>query len=828
MDLWQDLRSSLRMVRRAPGFVIVAVLTLGIGIGANTIIFSIAQAVFLRGLRFPDEGRLTFVSRGYPGYPQGGGNFTYPAYRDMIQQTSSFDTLAAFQSFGALALTDGTEPVRVNINYITPSYFDLLGTRMQLGRKFRSEENRWGDADPVIILSHGFWQREFGSASDIVGRAIHLNQQALTVVGVVDQNFRDAPGEMDTGEAVDAWIPLGLSTRLTGLSDLNNRNAAILWGVGHLKQGATLAQAKADFDTLNKRLVQQYPSTDSGFTLVVDRLQDRLVGQFYRPVWLLIGGSVFVLMIGCANVANLLLARLVARQRELAVRGALGATGARLARQMLTENFMLVVFAAALGVAIALAGLHALRNWGHPYLPSVLQFNVDRWMLTGSVLASAVTLLLFGLGPAMLGSRLDLRDALSQSGKQGSSLGRRRTAKLLIVFEVGLAMVLLVGAGLLIKSLRRLTTIDLGFDTKNLLTLRLDLNADRYTSPEVRSQFAKELVEKVNALPGVKSAMILGPGMPGRASWVVEATPEGRQSDDPKSIVMSARHSVNPGALANMGISISRGRDVTWHDDLNAPLVAIISESAAKAMWPGQDAIGKRFVPIGRDRTFVTVIGIAADARLRQRLDMADAAVGIAPGGLGPQLDVYLPYPQRPNRSLVVAVRVLGDAGTITNSIRSVVLGLDPTLPVYDIAMLDDRLASQDGASLALTAVTAAYALLALFLASLGLFGVLAHTVSRRTQELGVRMALGAKRQDVLLMVLREGVTLTAGGLICGLLAAILLTRLMSSLLFGVRATDLGVYASISLLLLTVALAACYLPARRATNVDPMVALRYE
>src|SRR5215472_12038000 len=267
MGFFHDLRNSMRMVRRSPGFVLVAVLTLGIGIGANTIIFSLAQAVFLRGMNFPDGERLTFVSRGYPGYPQGGGNFTYPAYRDMIQQNTSFDTVAAFQDFGALALTDGTEPVRVNINYVTPSYFDLLGTKMQLGRKFRAEEDRWGDADPVFILSHGFWQREFGSKPDIVGRAIHLNQQALTVVGITDASFRDAPGEIDNGEAVDAWIPLGLSYRLTGYSDLNNRNAALLWGLGHLKPGVTLAQAKGDLEAINQRLAKEHPSTDSGFTL---------------------------------------------------------------------------------------------------------------------------------------------------------------------------------------------------------------------------------------------------------------------------------------------------------------------------------------------------------------------------------------------------------------------------------------------------------------------------------------------------------------------------------------------------------------------------------
>jgi len=350
--------------------VVVATLTLGVGIAANTIIFSVAQKILLHSIEYPDQQRLTFVSRGYPGYPQGGGNFTYPAYRDMVQQNSSFDELAAFQSFGALALTDGSEAVRVNINYVTPSYLQLLGAQTTLGRVFRHEEDRWADADPVIVLSYGFWQREFGGRSDIVGRIIHLNQQPFTVVGVAAKTFRDSPGAMDTGEAVDAWLPLGLSFRLTGLSDPNNRNAAILWGIGHLKRGVSLRSARTDFNAINERLAKEYAVSDSGFTLVVKPLKDQLVGQFYSPLWLLLGGSFFILLIGCANVANLLLARLVARQRELAIRGALGATPVRLARQMLAENVVLLALASAVGVAIADFGLKALQLWGRLNLPS--------------------------------------------------------------------------------------------------------------------------------------------------------------------------------------------------------------------------------------------------------------------------------------------------------------------------------------------------------------------------------------------------------------------------------------------------------------------------
>ncbi len=828
MGIVQDFRFAVRGLRKSRAFVVIATLTLGIGIGANTVIFSIAQRILLRSVDYPDQPRLAFVSRGYPGFPQGGGNFTYPAYRDMLQQNTSFDELAAFQSFGALALTDGSEAVRVNINYVTPSYLQLLGAQTALGRIFRREEDRWADADPVIVLSNGFWRREFGGRSDIVGRTIHLNQQPFTVIGVAAETFRDSPGAMDTGEAVDAWLPLGLSFRLTGLSDPNNRNAAILWGVGHLKQGVTWQRAQADFDAIDSRLVKEYAASDAGFTLVVKPLKDQLVGQFYSPLWLLLGGSIFILLIGCANVANLLLARLVARQRELAIRGALGATPGRLVRQMLAENLVLLALAGTLGVGIGYFGLKGLQAWGRLNLPAVAQFTPDRSMVAGALLASSLTLLVFGLAPAVAGSRTDLRDVLHQCGRQGAGLTRSRAPKLLIVVEVGLAFVLLVGAGLLLKSLRKMTTIDLGFNTRDLLTLRLDLNAERYSQATSRTVFTKTLLENLKSIPGVASASVWGPGMPGRATWVIEAIPEGRQPDDPRSIVMSARHSVNPGALADLGIPIVRGRDFTWHDDANAPEVAIVSESTARTSWPGPDPLGKRFLPIGRGKNYVTVVGVAADARLRQRLDLSDAAIGIRPGGLGPQLDVYLPYPQRPNRPLVIALRIHGDPGAVTTAVRSAVAGLDPTLPMYDIALLDDRLAAQEAPSRALTMVTGGYALLALFLASLGLFGVLAHGVSRRTQELGLRMALGANRADVLIMVLREGVFLFVAGILGGLVGATLLTRVLRSLLFGITAMDPGVYAGISLLLVLVALSACYLPAWRATRVDPIVALRSE
>jgi putative ABC transport system permease protein len=824
--IFENCRQSVRTLRKSPGLLIVVVLTLAFGIGANTTVFSIAQAVLLRSMNFPDSEHLMFLSRGYPGYPQGGGNFSYPAYRDILQQNSSFDDVAAFQSFGAVALTDGTEPVRVNANYITPSYLTLLGAQTSFGRLFRREEDRWDDADPVIVLSYGFWQREF-AAANVVGQVIHLNQRAFTVIGITAASFRDAPGEIDSGEPVDAWIPLGLSNRLTGLASMSDRNRAILWGVAHLKPGITVHTAATDYASIGQRLAKEHPSTDGGFTFVAIPLKDRLVGQFYKPLWLLIGASIFILLICCANVANLLLARLVQRQRELAVRSALGASAKHLLGELLTENLAMLTLAAIVATLLTTWALKALSTWGQLNLPSVIHFHVDRAMLADCGIVSVLTILLFGVGPALAGARVDLRDAISRSGRQGMSLAHRRTARLLIISEVSLALILLAGTGLLLKSFRRMTTINLGFNTEKLLTLRLDLNSNKYDREETRSQFTNSLREKLNGLPGVTSTTIWGPGIPGRETWVVNAVAEGRDPNDPRNVIMSSRHSVNPGALSEMGIPLLRGRNFTAQDDAHAPLVAIVSEGTAKALWPGEDPLGKRFLPLGRTGA-VNVIGVTADVVLRQRLEMSDAAIGISPGGLGPQLDVYMPYPQRPNRAVVVNVRVKADPASVTKAIRSSILSLDSTLPIYDVALLEDRLAAQDDASRALTTVTACYAILAMFLAALGLFGVLAHSVSRRTQELGIRMALGALPRDLLLMVLSEGARLTVVGIVAGLLGAMLLTRAMTSLLFGVSTMDPAVYLSISLVLLGVVMIACYLPARRAMGLDPIVALRHE
>jgi len=824
----QDLRFGLRMLRKNPGFAVGTILILALGIGANTVIFSAARAVFLRPLPYPDAERLMFVSRAYPGYPQGGGNFTYPASRDIEQLNHSFDRFAVTQSYGALALTEGSEPVRVAINYVTPSYLQLLGAPAELGRIFRPDENRYGSGDFVMVLSHGFWQRQFAGAPDIVGRTIHLNQKAFLVVGVTAESFHDAPAQQDfDAPMVDAWIPLGLSQQLTGLVGVADRAKAILWGVGHLKEGVSPEQASKDIAAIGPQLAQTYPDTDRGFGMVARPLKDVLCGQYFTPIRLLLAGSAFILLIGCANVANLLVARMIARQREFAVRSALGASGGRLLRQLLIENSVLTGIAGVIGLLLAYWGVRALQPWAAEHLSPLLRVEMDDTVLAASLAFSVLTGLVFGLGPALLSSRADVRDALSHAGRQGTGLGRRKAARMLVIAEVGMALMLLVGAGLLLKSFQRLTSTGLGFDTKNLMVLRLDLRSERYAKAEVRGEFARDLERTAKALPGVKSATIWGPNMLGQATWVINAIAEGRDAADPNNILMANRHSMNSGALGNLGIALHRGRDISASDTTSTPLVAVVSESFAKHVWPGEEAVGKRIRP-ENGTGWITVVGVAADAKHSQRFNMLDASIGIAPSGIGPQYDVYLPYQQRANSAIVLNLRIQSDTAAVAKELRAAVFAMDPTLALYDVALLDERLAQQDQASRSLTAITGAYAVLALFLAAFGLFAVLAQMVRRRTPEIGIRMAMGAAPRDVLGMVLREGVSLSGAGIVVGFAGAALLTRAISSLLFGVSSTDPGVFLSLSALLLLVAAAACWIPALRATRVDPMITLRDE
>jgi predicted permease len=826
--LLNDLLFSLRMLRKSYRFTFAVVVILAIGIASNTIILGLARSVFVRPMPYPDPSRLVYVSQSYPGFPEGGGQFSYPTFRDILEQNKSFDSLAAYQVSGPLALTDHGEAVRVAVTYCAPSYFTLLGVPTELGRVIQEKENWNNGGEPVVVLSYAFWQRQFSGARDIIGRSIHLNDRQFTVIGVTAKEFHDSLYEQEYGEESNAWIPLGLSYSLTGFANPNDRVAGILWGIGHLKPGVTIAEAQAELAGMGKRLEQTYPQSFRGYGLVARSLKDQLRGQFYSPAWILGAASAFLLLIGCANVGNLLLVRLISRQRELAVRAALGASPAQLAKHLLMENAVLLLMAGVTGTFLALGGTEALRSWAPSHLPTVIQLEANPSAFLASLVITLLTGLLFGLAPAIIGSRVELREALSQSGRQGESLARRKSLKILVVAEVALALALLAVAALMMDSFRKLASTDLGFKTANLLTLRLDLRSQRYTEPAARARFARTLVDTLQPLPGVQSITLWGPSMLGHATWVYIAYPEGRSPDDAEARLMMGRHSVNPGALSNLEIPLLAGREITWQDTLETPFVAVISESVAKKLWPGQDAIGKRMRSAVGDFPWVTVVGVARDARHATRMDLTDAAAGIRPNGLGPQYDVYFPYLQRPNQGVTIAVRTQADTRTVSQELRAAVLALDPALPIYDLALLDERLASQVAPVRMIAFVSAAYSLLALFLAGFGLFAVVAHDVSQRTHEIGIRMALGADPSGILVLILREGLALTLVGLLVGLSGTFLITRPMRALLFGVSAARPGVLVPITVLLVAVAVLACCIPARRAMRLDPLDALRQD
>ena len=815
----QELRFAIRSLARQPGFTAVAVLTLALGIGMNTALFSAVEAVFLRPMPYEGADRLMFLSASFPGSTRGGDNFSWPDFADLSEQAGSFEAVAAHHDFSAVTLTGADEPQRLVANFVSASYFDVFRARAQLGRTFAPEETLVPSSEAVAVLSDAFWQRQFGADPSVIGRKLVLNQTPVTVVGVMEPAFRDL--QETWRPQVDLWMPMGLSDAVLGQNMFVNRGGRVFYGVARLGDGVTLQQARQELAALSQRLEAAYPDTNRGYTFHVQPLRDRYLGSLFDPVLLLLAGAGFILLIGAANVANLLLARLAGRRRELAVCAALGASRSRIVRQLMLEAALLAAAGAALGFVLAGWTVDALAGWDALQLPAYVQIRLDGGVLAASSLVVVVVALLFGAVPAMEGARVDLRDVLSQSAR-GGGVRRQGLRRALTVAEVGLSLLLLVGAGLMLRSFHNLAQYGVGYPTHNLLSVRLDLRGPAYDAAPSRVRFAQQLIERVQNVGGVESAVILGPSDLGRGSWVAFLAPQGSEVRGQEDLQMVSRHSVNPGALGHLGIPILRGRDLAETDTADSPLVAVVSESVAQKLWPQTSALGQRFWWQGRN-AFIEVVGIAADAVHRERFHPRWGAMGV-----GPQFDIYMPYAQVPNRSVVLAVRTQGDPAGVVGGLREAVLALDSNLPIYNAKKLEDRMREEEGPTQAVATLLGVYAAMALLLAALGIYSVLAQGVSQRTAEFGIRMALGAAPRDILRLVLGQGMRLAAAGLAAGLVASVALTRVMSSLLFGVGATDVATFAVVSVLLAVVALAACWIPARRATKVDPIVALRYE
>ena len=811
---WQDLRYGGRMLVKKPGFTLVAILTLALGIGANTAIFTVSNAALLRPLPYQDAEQLAVVATTMRRDKVEVRSTSYPDFADWRDQNTVFEHLAARTS-PSFTLTGGAGPERVDGELVSADYFPLLRARAAMGRTFLPEEDRTPDTHRVAVVGYGLWQRRFGGSSALVGRTIQLNGADYTVVGIMPEGFR---GVSDQAEI---WLPMMMNSSVRGVGQLKERDQRWLSTVARLKPGVTLAQAQAEMDAITRRLEQAYPDSNRNRGARVTLLHERFFGSLQLTLWVLLGAVGCVLLVACANVANLQLQRASARASEMAVRLALGATPRRLIRQLLTESLLLALAGGALGVLLALWSVDFLIKLSPVTFPSFVNLTLDARVLGFSLLISVLTGALFGLAPALQAARPALNETLKAGGRNSSGgLGRNRLLGSLVVSEIALALTLLIGAGLMIRSLQRLQAVDPGFDSERLLTMRISLPRQVYQEDQIVA-FSQQLRERLQSLPGAQS-VALASDLP--LSGSTSAGPvelEGRPATPADGEIRMYRHRVTPEFFSTLGIPLVKGRDFTAGDHAQAPGVVIISEAMARRYWPNEDPIGKRLREDSHGSPapdpWLSIVGVAGEVKYR----------GL-PQNPNADPDVYYPLPQEPNRDLFLAVRSSVDPDSLVAAVRGVLQKLDPDLPVYSVATMAERVANQTTQSRFSAWLLGVFGALALVLAAVGIYSVMAYAVEQRAREIGVRVALGARAGDVLKMVIGQGMRLALLGVALGLGAALALTQLMKRLLFGVAAADPLTYGALALLLTLVALFACWVPARRATKVDPMVALRHE
>jgi putative ABC transport system permease protein len=805
-DLLHDLRYAVRMQRKNPAFTIIAVIALALGIGANTAIFSVVNTVLLRPLPYKDPERLAMVweddtRHGYPRDTPAAAN-----YVDWRDQNQSFEGMAAIadESFN---LTGSGDPERLEGRRVSANLFPLLGVEPEIGRVFTATEDQPG-SQRVVLLSYGLWQRRFGGDPGIVGKPLTLNGETYIVTGVMPARFQ-FPSNDD-----EVWVPIGLSAQ-----EAANRNRHYLYVIARLKPGVTLAQAQIDMSTIATRLQQQYPEANADLGAVVTSLHEHLVGDIKPALLILLGAVGLVLLIACANVANLLLARAAVRQKEIAVRVALGARRLRLIRQFLTESLLLSLLGGVVGLAIAFGGMIFLKAFIPENISQARDISLDFRVLGFTLLVSVVTGLIFGLAPSIQATRFNQIETLKEGGRDAATGGSgKRLRSLLVTAEVAISLVLLIGAGLLINSFLRLRNIDPGFRADNLLTMKIVLPEPKYEEPERRATFYTDLIQRVQSLPGVRSAAVTTNLPLYRQGNSISISIEGRPEPPPGQELIVVTRIISPGYFDTMSIPLLNGRPFTEQDTPTSPNVVVISETMARRFWPGEDAIGKRLAA-GRFRTpedWIQVVGIVKDVR---QFELTAE----------PRPQMYLSYRQAAffaPRDLVVKTDV--DPASMATTVRKTVWEVDKDQPVSNIRTMEEILAGSIARQRFSMLLLAIFAGVALVLAGVGIYGVMSYSVAQRTREIGIRMALGAQTGAVLKLAVAYGMKLVIAGIVIGLIAAFALTRVMSTLLFGVTATDPATFTLISLLLVAVAALASYIPARRATKVNPIIALRYE
>jgi putative ABC transport system permease protein len=804
-QLARDLRFAARSFRRSPGLTLAALLALGLGVGATAAIYTVVDAVLLEPLAYPEPDELVLLIDSNPeaGFPR--FSASPPNFADWREQNRSFEHLAAFSRANLALDAPGVEPERLSGATVGSGFFEALAVAPLHGRIFRAEEDGPG-AEAVTVLGHGLWQRRFGARPEIVGRTVTVNGEARRVVGVMPAGFA-FPSE------VEIWVPLALEI------DPNQRGAHYLGVLGRLRDGVTRDAAQAEMTGITARLAEEYPDSNEGWGVNLLRVHELMV-EDVRPYLRIVAWAVAaVLLIVCANVANLLLVRAARRERELAVRTALGAGRGRLARQLLTETFLLSLAGGALGLGFGLWGTRALVALNADEIPRAAEIGLDPSVFLFTFGMALAAGLLAGLAPVVHAARADLQGSLKEGTSAAGEGGRARALrKALVLVEVAVAVVLLVAAGLLLRSLLRLQGISPGFEPAGVLTAQVSLPDARYPDDIARAPFYRQLRERLEALPGVEAA---GAGFPlplSGAGYFLAFGIEGREAPPPQDAPSAGIRFVTPGYLEALEIPLVDGRRITDADRAGAVEVAVVNRAMAERLWPGESPLGGRFTfgdPTAPDAEWLEIVGVVGDVR---HGDLTTE----------PDMEVYLAMDQSPFSTATLVLRTGADPESLTSGVREAVRAVDPSLPVYRVQTLEqvaaDALADQRFSAVLL----AVFAGLALVLASLGVYGVLSYAVSQRTRELGLRMALGAPRERVLRQVIGEGMVLVAIGVAAGTAGAFAASRLLGSLLYEVGTADPLTYAAVPALLVLVGLAAVWLPARRATRVEPVVALRTE
>ena len=798
-----DVQYAARMMRRNPVFTAIAVLTLALGIGANTAVFSVVNAVLLRPLPYPDSDRLVQIWSTNPNANRWGTWTAYPRFEDWRRENSVFEEMVTARTWvlSSIKVADHPEPL---FGVITSSQLlQLLRVQPMLGRGFLPEEDQPGH-DQVMILSYGLWQRRFGPDRGVIGRAVNVDEHQYTVIGVMAPDFRFPP-DLPISYQVDAWLPPAPDP------SRNDRVSNNYYTVARLKPGVSLAQAQAEMDSINHGLAERYPA-DRGMGVQVVGWQ-RQVGSEVRPALLILLGAIgLVLLIACANVASLLLARGATRQREAALRQALGAGRARLIRQFLTESVLLAILGGVSGLLLGYAVLGFFVRMA-PDIPRLNETTIDLHVLIFSAVLTLGTGLIFGMAPAMQAQKADAQHSLKESDSRLTTRAKARS--ILVVAEMASALILLAGAGLLVRSFVQLQQVDPGFNPRNLLTAFTMLPLSKYPEPQRQALFFHELMDRLTSLPGVRCA-----GAADSAPMLTNDTGpvsvEGHYVRPDEVEIQAERPKITPDYFCAMGIRLLRGRTFTWADNAVSLPVAIINESAARQYWPNEDTMGKRVkLEDGSAPVWREVVGIVRDVR-------QDSLVKTG------RPEVYAPLLQVPVPYMALAIRTRGEPKALTAAVRQAVMAVDKDQPLFQIKAMEQVVEDSVAGRRFQTSLLAIFATTALGLAAIGIYGLMSYAVNQRTHEIGIRMALGAKRGDVMHLVVRHGIMLAIFGVLLGTVGGLLLTRFLSSMLYGVGATDPTTFLSVATLLVGVAALATYIPARRAMRVDPMVALRYE